>query len=86
MGSSALLLLVVDEDGRDCCLGWLRFEIMRFRRVGRGRVGIEGKCSKRKLSNILTVFFRLGSVNSDICSISKNPFVETGSRDYFYMQ
>ena len=85
MGSSALLLLVVDEDGRGCCLGRLKFAIVRLRRVGRGRVGIEGMCLWRKLSNVLTMFFRFGNVKSDICSNSKHRFVETEGRDYCYV-
>ena len=43
MGSSALFLLVVDEDGGGCCLGRVRSVVMRLRRVGRRRVSIEGK-------------------------------------------
>ena len=43
MGSLALFFLVVGEDGGGCCLGRVRSVVMRLRKVGRGRVGIEGK-------------------------------------------
>ncbi len=41
-GSSALFLLVVDEDGRDCCLGRVRSVAMRLRRVRKGSAVIWG--------------------------------------------
>ena len=43
MGSSALVLLVVDGDGRDCCLGRVRSIVMRLRRFRRGWAVIGGE-------------------------------------------
>ena len=43
MGSSALFLLLVDEDGRGCFLGRVRSVVMRLRRVRRRRAGIGGR-------------------------------------------
>ena len=70
MGSSVvvgLVALVVDEGVRGCCwVGRVNSVIVRLRSMERGRVGIGGRDSWRKLFNSLPVFFWLSSVKSDI--------------------